>query len=478
MRAFKSEVAKIKNDVLREIAYLAFNDKLEEEIDQLPRKLINAGNNYYRCCIYKERAVLSERAKYALGFSPKELDEEVRLGDIVKNISEHEIKAPVLDIIDIACDRCPIDKYLVTDACRGCVAHYCVNACSKDAITIVGRKAYIDQEKCIECGRCAKACHFHAIVEVHRPCERACPAQAIRTRSNRNSAIDDSICTSCGECITSCPFGAVTDKSMMTKVIKWIKEGKNVVAALAPAVAGQFGRNVEVEQVLNAAKELGFTHTAEVALAADEVALEEAKEFYSLIDEKKWLASSCCPAFVDYIKKHFPDLKDHIAPTPSPMVMLGRNIKREHPDYKVVFVGPCVAKKKEALSIESGIDAVLTFEELSAMFEAKDIDLVESKKAVASFGEASPYGRGFAVSGGVTKALQESLEKQNLDIKLKPVKANGLEECKRFLTLARVGKLPGNFLEGMACEGGCIGGPATLVGKRKAERAVKEYMNN
>lgn len=475
MRAFKSEVAKIKNDVLREIAYLAFNDRLEKEIDQLPRKLIDTGNNYYRCCVYKERAVLAERAKCALGFSPRELDKEVRLGDIVKNISEHKIKSPVLDIIDIACDRCPIDKYLVTDACRGCVAHYCVNACLKDAITIVGQKAYIDQEKCIECGRCAKACHFHAIVEVHRPCERACAAKAIKIGSKRNTTIDVDMCTSCGNCITSCPFGAISDKSMILNVIQWIKKGEKVVAAIAPAVAGQFGKNVLVQQVMSATLKLGFTHVAEVALAADKVALEEAKEFYSLINEKKWIASSCCPAFVEYIEKHFPSLKDHIAPTPSPMVMLGRNIKRKHPDYKVVFIGPCIAKKKEALESEGCIDAVLTFEELSAMFEAKDIEPSNLKEVAASFGEASPHGRGFPVSGGVANALQEALKVQNLDVKLHPVKANGLEECRRFLLLASAGKLPGNFLEGMACEGGCIGGPATLVSKKQARLAVEKY---
>ena len=475
MRQFKSEVAKIKNDVLREIAKLTFESKLEGEIDKLPRSLIENVINYYRCCIYKERAIVAERAKFALGFSSRELEnEEEWLGDIVKNhLKGHEITAPVLDIIDIACDRCPIHKFLVTDACRGCVAHYCVNACVKGAITIVGRRAYIDQDKCIECGRCSQACHFHAIVEVKRPCERSCSAQAIKSNANRNSSIDEDLCISCGNCVISCPFGAITDKSMMVKVIEWIKNGENVVAAVAPAVAGQFGAKVEVGQVMNGLLKLGFSHTAEVAQSADEVAMLEAQEFAELVQDKKWLASSCCPAFVDYIKINFPEFRDHIAPTPSPMVLQGRKIKRENPDYKVVFIGPCIAKKKEALMKDSYIDAVLTFEELGAMFEAKGINLEKLEPVDATYGGASSYGRGFPVSGGVAIALEEALKRQELDVDLNAVKANGLEECKKMLILARAGRLPGNFIEGMACEGGCIAGPATLVAAKQGEQAVK-----
>ena len=476
MRQFKSEVAKIKNDVLREIARFTFESSLEEEIDKLPRSLIQTNTSYYRCCVYKERAIVADRAKFALGFSTKELDSEERLGDIVSNRLEgHEINGPVLDVIETACDRCPIHKFIVTDACRGCVAHYCLNTCTQDAITIIERKAHIDQDKCLECGRCSQACHFHAIVEVKRPCERSCSAKAIISSSDRNSSIDEDLCISCGNCIVGCPFGAITDKSMMVKVIEWIKSGEKVVAAVAPAVAGQFGPNVEVGQVLNALLELGFTHTTEVAQAADEVAKLEAEEFAEMVDEKGWLASSCCPAFVDYIKTQFPEIADHIAPTPSPMVLQGRKIKKENPDYKVVFIGPCIAKKKEGLRDDSCIDAVLTFEEIGAMFEAKDIDPEKLESVNASFGKATSHGRGFAVSGGVAAALEEALKSQNLNVDLKPVKANGLDECRKMLTLAKAGRLPGNFIEGMSCEGGCIAGPATLVLTKQGEKAVKKY---
>ncbi|MDN5312386.1 MAG: hypothetical protein PWQ68_1359 [Thermoanaerobacteraceae bacterium] len=474
MRSFKSEVALIKHEVLKQIARLLFDDKLEDEVNRLPRVLTRAGLTHYRCCVYKERAVLAERIKFALGFSPKEVDEEERLGQIVRErLKGHKVKLPIIDIIEIACDRCPIDRYLVTDACRGCVAHYCVNACPKKAITVVGRRAYIDQEQCVECGRCSKACKFHAIVEVSRPCERSCPAEAIKPGPSRNSIIDKDICTSCGTCSTACPFGAITDKSEICEVIDWLKSGTKVIAAVAPAIAGQFGPKVKIGQVFSALIQLGFAKVAEVALGADEVAKLEAEEFRHLIEDKNWLVSSCCPAFVSMVKKHFPDLVGHIAPTPSPMVVLGRKLKAELPDHKVVFIGPCIAKKEEAMVQDSGIDAVLTFEELDALFDAKNINPADLNEMPPSFAPATSKGRGFAVSGGVADAVSRVLDDDGLSGILKPVRASGLEECKKMLSLARAGKLEGNFLEGMACEGGCVGGPAALVEANKGARAVE-----
>lgn len=473
MPKFKSEVAMIKHEVLREIAELAFDGELESKINKLPRKLTEAGITHYRCCVYKERAVLAERAKFALGFSSKEVDDELRLGQIAeRSLNDLQVKSPILDIIDIACDRCPIDRYIVSDACRGCVAHYCVNVCPKKAITIVGRKAYIDQDKCIECGLCSRACQFHAIVEVNRPCERSCPTSAIKPGPNRNSIIDRSLCTNCGVCITACPFGAITDKSHIINVIKWMKEGKKVIAAVAPAIVGQFGPKVELGQIAAALENLGFSTTVEVAMGADKVAELDAKEFEKAIEEKGWVASSCCPAFVSLIKTSFPELQDHIVDTPSPMIVTAQTIKKKYPESKVVFIGPCVAKKEEALTPGSQVDAVLSFEELSALFDAKDIDPLDMSLLKIPEGEATKWGRGFAVSGGVGEAVQAALKEGKTEIQL--VKADGLEECKRMLTLARSGNLPGNFLEGMACIGGCVGGPVSIAESRVSTRAVKK----
>lgn len=476
MLAFKSEVAKIKHEVLQEVARLTLAGELAAQVDRLPRALTDSGITRYRCCVYKERAVLSERIKMALGFSPREVDPEERLGEIVTNrLPEYRPAAPVLDIIDTACDRCPIDRYMVTDACRGCVAHFCVNACPKKAISIVGRRAYIDQEQCVECGRCSQACHFHAIVEVIRPCERSCPAEAIKPGPSRNSVIDFALCTACGTCVTACPFGAISDKSQLVEVIEWLKAGERVVAALAPAVAGQFGPNVSLGQVVATLKEAGFSAAAEVACGADQVAKEEAREFRERIAEKGWMASSCCPAFVALIKKHYPDLVDHISQTASPMVTLARRLKEVDPECRVVFIGPCVAKKEEALAPGSGVSAVLTFAELAAFLDAEGLDPAKASVQEAPIKGASPWGRGFAVSGGVAAAIQQELAAQGADVEFKPVRANGLEECKRYLALARAGKLPGNFLEGMACIGGCVGGPATLVEAPQGARAVERF---
>lgn len=476
MPAFKSEVALIKHEVLREVARLALGGELAAKVDRLPRALTDSGITRYRCCVYKERAVLAERIKLALGFSPREVDPEERLGETVKQrLAGHRPAAPVIDIIETACDRCPIDRYMVTDACRGCVAHYCVNACPKKAISIVGRRAYIDQEQCAECGRCSQACHFHAIVEVIRPCERSCPVKAIKPGPNRNSVIDTALCTACGTCVTACPFGAISDKSQLVEVIGWLEAGERVVAAFAPALAGQFGPRVNMGQVLATLKEVGFSATTEVACGADQVAKEEAQEFSERVAAEGWLASSCCPAFVALIKRHYPDLADHISRTPSPMVTLARRLKEDDPKCRVVFIGPCVAKKEEALAAGSGVDAVLTFAELAAFLDAKGLDPAQAGAPAGPVKGASPWGRGFAVSGGVAAALQAELTAQGAAVELKPVRAGGLEECKRYLTLARAGKLPGNFLEGMACIGGCVGGPAALVEAAQGAQAVEKF---
>lgn len=474
MLKFKSEVAKIKHEVLRKVAQLALTGELAEKVDRLPRAFTDDGITHYRCCVYKERAILAQRIKLALGFSPRELDPDAWLSEVVTKHLPGGLSSPVLDIIEAACDRCPIDRYMVTDACRGCVAHYCVNACPKKAISIVGHRAYIDQEQCAECGRCSQACHFHAIVEVIRPCERSCAVGAVKPGPNRNSVIDNDLCTACGTCLTACPFGAIADKSQLVEVIGWLKAGERVVAAVAPAIAGQFGPTVSVGQVFTALRTAGFAAAAEVAWGADQVAKAEAREFSTELAQKKWLASSCCPAFVTLIKKHFPELADHVATTPSPMAALAQRLRKEDPACRVVFIGPCVAKKEEALAAGSRIDAVLTFAELAAFLAALEID-PEKMEAAAVEPGASPWGRGFPVSGGVATALAAELKAQGAAVELTPVVANGLEECKRYLTLARAGKLPGNFLEGMACVGGCVGGPAALVEAPQSARAVEKY---
>lgn len=459
MRKFESDVHLIKYEVLREVARLAMEGTLKEKIDTIPYIVDPGPEPRTRCCIYKEREITKDRVKLAMGGNREN-----------KNI---------IEVIDVACDECPINRFFITEACRGCLAHRCSEACLRGAIYHVGGRAYINQEKCIECGRCKEACPYNAIADVMRPCRRACSAGAISFDDRRKAVIDDEKCIQCGACITQCPFGAIMDKSYITDVISILKESKenkdiHVYAAIAPAIANQF-TYASIEQVICGVKKLGFYDVVEVALGADMVALHEAKEVADTIGEKKLVTTSCCPAFVSYVKKNYSKLGDKISNTVSPMIAISRLIKARDPKAKVVFIGPCVAKKAEALEeeLKDDIDYVLTFEELAAMLDALEVDLENCN--IGELNNASYYGRIFARSGGVTEAVEHVIEAEKIDIDLKPVKCNGIKECDRALKMANVNRLNGNFIEGMACEGGCIAGPASLNHGPKDKKEVDKY---
>lgn len=454
-----TEIDKIRRQVLTEVARLAFEGQILRKIEDLPYKLYDQGIRNYRCCQFKERAVLKERIRLALGEDPV-LDREPLVNAAIRALKKEKINGPMLKVIDIACDHCPIDAILVTDACRNCVAHSCVNTCPKKAIQILNGKAMIDKEKCVECGLCAKACSFGAILHIKRPCERSCQANAISSSEDRHAIIDANKCVACGACTVGCPFGAISYKSEILPVIKKLQAKSEVIALIAPAIAGQFGRGVTLNQVVRGLKELGFAKVNEVALGADEIADLEANE-----KTDTWLTNSCCPAYKKYIEKQFPELEPHLSKQLSPMAFLAKKIKVEKPESFLVFIGPCLAKKEEVCDV----DAVLTFEELACMFVAKDINLaILSEMALGK--RPTKYGLGFACSGGVSKAITN----------IKPIQvktASGLEECKTMLLLARAGKLEADFLEGMACIEGCIGGPGTLVEARFSRRVLeKEFL--
>ena len=248
------------------------------------------------------------------------------------------------------------------------------------------------------------------------------------------------------------------DKSYITKVIKLLHESKQqdtpLYAVVAPSISGQFD-GVTTGQVVSALKQIGFTAVIEAALGADMVAYFEAKELV----EKGFLTSSCCPAFVSYIKKNFPTMVEHISHNLSPMAMIAKIIKKAHPDSHVVFMGPCVAKKGEVTQehVKDLVDVAMTFEELQAMIDAYDIDLKAMEDDVLN--NASYFGRIFARSGGLKDAVAEALKEQGVsgdDFQLKALSCSGLEECKLALLKASKGLLPENFIEGMACEQGCI----------------------
>ncbi|MBO5401716.1 MAG: 4Fe-4S dicluster domain-containing protein [Clostridia bacterium] len=456
MRKFDTKVQHLKYKVLREVARLAWNDTLLERVFDVPKIIVPGNEPTMRCCVYKERAILEERVKIAMG------------GD--------RENPNVIEVIDIACDECPVGGYEVTNACRGCLAHRCEDVCKRGAITFDSNHvAHIDKSKCVECGQCAKVCPYTAIVHRKRPCQSACKIKAISVNENKAAQIDNDKCTSCGACVYQCPFGAITDKSYILEVIKLLKEsdgGKNnkVYAIVAPSISSQF-TYAKLGQVITGLKALGFHTVVEAALGADIVAMDEAKE----LSEKGFLTSSCCPAFVKYVKSAFPAMTPYISHNPSPMVAISKYIKDTTPGAKTVFIGPCTAKKAEARydEVRPYVDSVLTFEELQALFDSKGIDITYLDEGVLD--NASYYGRIFARSGGLTDAAAEAMKEQNIDFEIKPVVCDGIEECRVALLKKSKNVLNGNFIEGMACIGGCIGGAGCLTHGEKNKAEVDKY---
>ena len=453
MRKFDTKVQHLKYKVLREVAREAWNDRLAETVLDIPKRIVPGKIPTMRCCVYKERAILAERVKIAMG------------GD--------KTNPNVIEVIDIACDECPMGGYEVTNACRGCLAHRCEDVCKFGAITFdQNHVAHIDKTKCKECGACSKVCPYSAIHNYKRPCETACKVKAISMGEEKQATIDNNKCISCGACVYQCPFGAITDKSFILNVIDMIKKSNNntdykVFAVVAPSISSQF-TYAKLGQVIKGLKELGFHTVIEAALGADIVAQAESKE----LAEKGFLTSSCCPAFVDYIHKNFPDLVPFVSHNPSPMTAIAKYIKEHEAPCKVVFIGPCTAKKMEFQleHVRPYIDSVITFEELQALFDSRDIDITTLGEGVLD--NASYYGRIFARSGGLSDAVVEALKEQNNeDFKLNAIACDGIEACKAALLRASKNVLPNNFIEGMACTGGCIGGAGCLTHgeKNKAE---------
>lgn len=453
MRKFENQVQLIKYETLREVAKFEFEGVLKENIEDIIYKVNKGPNPRFRCCIYHERATTRERIKMAMG------------GDLkIDN---------VIEVLDTACDECPSEAYRVSEGCRNCIANKCISVCPVSAIEIINKKAVIDYSKCIECGKCKKSCPYDAISEVKRPCVKVCQVNAIKMNENKKAVIDYSKCIECGACVYECPFGALQDKSEITEVIKNLKSEENIYAIVAPAFATQFPE-ASIGQVVKAIKLLGFRDVIEVALGADLIARHEGEEFIENIDKTNFMTSSCCPAFVKYIKLNYSELLNNVSNSVSPMVAIGKVIKRMDRNSKIVFIGPCIGKKSEKKLSHANkyIDYVLTFEELMALVDAKEIKLDDLEKAPLN--NASYYGRMLATSGGLSKAIESTLNSDKKDL-FKPVISDGIKECEKNLKLASFNKLKGNFIEGMACHGGCIKGPVASHHGNKDKKALKSY---
>ena len=456
MRKFDTKVQYLKYKVLREVARQAWNDTLLENIMEIPKLIVPGKTPTMRCCVYKERAILGERIKIAMG------------GD--------RENPNVIEVIDIACDECPSAGYEVTDSCRGCLAHRCEDVCKRGAISFDHHHvAHIDKSKCVECGQCAKVCPFAAIVNRKRPCQNACKVKAISINENNAATIDNDKCIQCGACVYQCPFGAITDKSYILDVIDLIKKSEQntkykVYAIVAPSISSQFVY-AKLGQVITGLKKLGFFTVIEAALGADMVAAAESRE----LAEKEFLTSSCCPAFVQYIKSAFPDLLPYVSHNLSPMAALAKYIKSTDETAKVVFIGPCTAKKAEMKldTVSPYVDSVMTFEELQALYDSRNIDITTLLEDVLD--NASYFGRIFARSGGLSDAVTQALKEQNIEFNLKAVSCDGIDECRVALLKKSKNVLDANFIEGMACVGGCIGGAGCLTHGEKNKAEVDKY---
>ena len=443
----------IKHEVLYQVAKFAWEGELAKGREEIPYSMIPGPQAQFRCCIYKEREIIRQRIRLAEGMCPTS-------GKDTRNI---------VQVISSACEGCPISRYIVTDNCQKCMGKACQNSCRFGAITMERDRAYINPEKCKECGKCAQACPYNAIADLMRPCKKSCPVDAITMDEHGLVVIDESKCIQCGACIHSCPFGAIGSKTFMVDVINLIRAGKKVVAMVAPAAEGQFGPDISMASWKTALKKVGFADMIEVALGGDMTAAAEAEEWAQAYKEGKKMTTSCCPAFVNMIKQHYPMLLDQMSTTVSPMCAISRMLKAEDPEVVTVFIGPCIAKKSETLdlNIPGNADYAMTFGEIRAMLKAKDVELEAESN---SFQDASVYGKRFANSGGVTAAVLECLKETNEDDSITVMKCNGAADCKKALTLLKVGRLPEDFVEGMICEGGCVGGPS----KHKTEAEAKK----
>ena len=439
-------IVELKHFVLREVCRMAWEDRLTpEEEEKLVYQVSPGPKPEYRCCVYKEREIVRGRIRLAMGQDPEP-------GKSSKNM---------VSVIPAACDDCSLQDYFVTDICRFCLGKACLNSCKFGAIKPGDSKMKIDSTLCKSCGMCAKACPYGAIIHQERPCKKACPVGAIFYDEAGICQIDEKKCLRCGHCIHSCPFGAIGSKIFTVHVINAIKSGKHVYAMCAPATEGQFGKGVGMASLKAALKKAGFTDMVEVGLGGDMTAAYEALEWIEARKEGRIMTTSCCPAFISLLKRHFPQqYAENKSDTVSPMVAVSRYLKSLDPDCVTVFIGPCIAKKRETLSenVKNSADYALTYGEIVAMLDAKGIEILPVEE---DYQESSIYGKCFASSGGVANAVLEVMKELGEDTEgIKLLRCAGGDECKKAMMLLKAGKLDADFVEGMICPGGCVGGPS------------------
>ena len=461
----------IRRELLAKLSGLLL-EKDFSKIDRIPLEMFPKNSQSVRCCIYKDRAMIRYRLMALLGFGlENEEDELKRLEAYSVEAQEREKpEGPFLTVIDEACSSCVKVNYVVTDACQGCVARPCMMNCPKDAIEFSNGRARIKAAECINCGICMKECPYHAIIYMPVPCEEACPVDAISKDKFGKEKIDFTKCIYCGKCMRSCPFGAIMERSQIFDLIKHLLSNKKTIAMVAPSIVGQF--SASLGKMISALKELGFDDVLEVAEGAEVTTKNESAEWLERMDEgKAFMTTSCCPAWVETTEKHLTDLKPFVSETRSPMRYTGEIARVKYPDAVNVFIGPCIAKRQEAFKDDT-VDLLLSIEELGALFIAAKIDV--QKMEESELKNISSESRGYAMSGGVANAV--ALEAQSEDLnsyQIDGLTRQSIKEIKRFPK-----KCPGNFVEVMSCEGGCIAGPSVISNPKFASRQLKKMLGH
>ena len=470
--AFVNNAMIVRRELMARLIALHKSGSLIEEIDRIPLKMSPKNAQARgRCCIHKERAVLKYKMLPILGYRiDEEEDELTPLSDYARRALERKsTNTSILTVVDEACTACVKTNYVVTNLCKGCVARSCYMNCPKDAINFLDNgQAHTNHSKCINCGICKEACMYHSIVYIPVPCEEACPVKAITKDENGIEHIDESKCIYCGKCINACPFGSIYEISQVFDILSAIKRGEQMVAIMAPSIMSQF--NNSLSEISEAIEKIGFVEAMEVAQGAMETTRREGAELQEKLEAgQQFMTTSCCPSYIELVNKHMPEMKPFVSHTGSPMYYTIEMAKAKYPEAKIVFVGPCVGKRKEVMD-HPDIDYILTFEEIDTLFTGLNIELTPTE----NLRNAAPMdGRGFAQAGGVISAVQNMYPQ----LGIKPIQVSNLN--KKNIGLLRAftkGKAPGNFVEVMACEGGCISGPCGKIDYSQAQKIFKKAM--
>ena len=468
----------LKREILVRIIKAFLSKDFQKQARLIPYDMRPKGMEVqYWCCVYKERAIIKDRTLAGLGFPIEEDDETVSLSDYAQRALERtEISDKNLTVLQVACKGCATNRIYVTDLCQGCVARPCQSTCKFGAVSIVNGRSIIDDSKCKKCQMCIKACPYNAIVKITVPCEEACPVNAIKKDETGFASIDYDKCINCGRCTVACPFGAVHERSQIIDILKAIKSDKKTVAMIAPSIAGQFPGNIY--QLKSAIIQAGFDDVYEVAQGADITANKEAKEFSERMEKGQiFMTTSCCAGYNQLIKKHLPEIKPFVSDTKTPLFYTAEIVKKKYQDAITVFISPCVAKRAEVYE-NKNVNFVMNYEELGALFIAKRIQITELDESKYTV-EASKQGRNFGYTNGVAEAVKKSLKNED---KVKPCIINGLKkdsikQLKKYATNAEC-ENGCNLVEVMCCEGGCIGGNATINNQKTAKKLIDNFTQN